>query len=85
MGGAFVKVTAKTITDEQIREFEAWICEHGTDAEKCDAVDLATWALMEPPPVDRRGFVVRNLRMTTREVARAGIAAAWNARHGGKP
>ncbi|HEX6052751.1 MAG TPA: hypothetical protein VFZ21_25975 [Gemmatimonadaceae bacterium] len=80
-----MKVTAETITDEQIREFEAWVCEYGTDAEKCDAVDLATYALMEPPPVDRRGFVVRNLRMSMRKIARAGIAAAWNARHGDEP
>ena len=48
-----MKVTADTITDEQIREWESDVLATGTDSEKCKAVDLATLALGDVPTIEQ--------------------------------
>lgn len=87
-----MKVTADSITDEQIREWESDVCEHGTNTEKREAVDLATVAL---GPVARaadfaafsvvlegpgREEMARDANRK-RRAARARCADIWNARH----
>lgn len=43
-----MKLTAETITEEQIRSFESDVMAYGSsNAEKRDAVDLTTWALID--------------------------------------
>ncbi len=72
--GQSVKVTADTISDDQIRQWESDVIEYGDDTEKREAIDLATVALGDPP---------RNSRaMDMRRIARIGVAAVWNARYG---
>lgn len=79
-------VTADTITDEQIREWEADVFAHGSEAQKRQAVDLATRALAEPIAIsliakasrNRSAQLVRAKRM--RDRARARCAEILRAR-----
>ncbi len=69
-------VTADTISDAQIREWEGDVIEYGSEFEKREAIDLATWALTLPSP--------NHHAIELRRIARIGVAAVWNARYGGK-
>lgn len=73
-------LTADTITEDQIREWESDVLATGTDKEKCLAVDLATHALLtiptlkeilrEVPDRDPRPEVARIRRLRRRARAR---------------
>lgn len=92
-----MKVTAETITDAQIREYEADELERLRGArspratkERRTAVDLATialsdavkWSLVRSGKIDA---AVANDHNRRRSDARARLAEIWNARFGGEP
>lgn len=72
-----MKVTAATITDEQIRELRTDLHADGhTDTTYSDACDVALLDIMT-----FRGYE-RLAAQTERQLARARCAEIWNARHG---
>lgn len=79
-------LTADTITDEQIREWESDVLAHGTDAQKRRAVDLATRALVWPLTLAkvqnsyRHQIPVLRRAEKRRIAARASCAEILNAR-----
>lgn len=66
-----MKVTAETITDEQIRQLRGRLALEDPDDDAWPV--YIDWALMSP------------VGSTKRARGRAECAAAWNARHGGEP
>lgn len=76
-----MKVTAETITDEQIRELRSELLGESNNqfTSETDATGMALYDLDKFPPHLRKDALI------VRDIAREQCAAAWNARHGGEP
>jgi len=76
-----MKVTAETITDEQIRHLRSVLIKESGN--QCTSDTEATGMALSDP--DQCSLSIRGDAKIIRAIAREQCAALWNARHGEKP